>query len=404
MLATSGLVVNLLISYLYSDPAYLGIFNISYAMFIGLSQVTTFGFHISTLRYSVKFSSKNSQILTVSMLCVLTISVLTGMMVFVLKDFFSIFWDHQDGAQNLLPIIFAATIFSLNKVMMWAINAREDMTAYASFQIVRGAAVLGAFLLFHFYWSVDPNLIFACVLLGESIVFISLLIYCTRSIKFGRFNKRLFKVLSSFSRKSVPVGLISEVNLKVDVLCVGYFLSDSLTGIYSFMALFAEGFLSSMTVLKNFINPKIADSSYPISAAIELHRKYRLYLSTYGIIMIAGICTFYMLYLNFANPAEVFEEHTGVLLALIITPGILSSLLPFDQIFVYKGQPHLQTIYLMVILIVNFSLNIILIPFLSLWGAAIATGISMVAGQIYLNAKMRNKFGSSFLFPTKEKT
>lgn len=165
------------------------------------------------------------------------------------------------------------------------------------------------------------------------------------------------------------------------------------------MALFAEGFLSSMTVLKNFINPKIAAAAYSVSKAIQLHKKYRIYLSLYGIFMVTGICVFYLGYLKFVNPNELFTENAEVLLVLLVTPCILSSLLPFDQIFVYKGHPHLQTLYLLVILVVNFSLNIALIPILSLWGAAVATGASMIAGQLYLNLKMKQKFGSNFLAP-----
>lgn len=397
VLAGSGLMVNLLVS-LYYSAKHLGIFNVSYAVFVVLSQICTFGFHISTLRYFVKYPSQDKKILTVSTISVLSISIVVGMALVLLRDFLGVFWDEKSATSNLKYIALATASFSVNKVMMWALNAKEYMSAYASFQILRGAGVLGGCLFLVFQRDFPPYLLFVCVLIGESIVTVGLVIYCSKRIGFGVWRWRLFRILFLFSRKSVPVGMIAQVNYKVDVLCVGYFLNDSLTGVYSFMALFVDGLLSSITVLRSFINPKIAAVSGSVKGIIELQREYRLPITLCGVLLMGIIWGGYLGYLHFFDVTEVYREYAYVLILLVAVPSLLASLWPFDQIFVYKGSPEIQTKYLTVVLITNLVLNLISIPLFSLWGAAAATGISMLVGQAYFNLRMKKEFGRSFLF------
>ena len=59
-------------------------------------------------------------------------------------------------------------------------------------------------------------------------------------------------------------GVLLEMNSKIDIFMIGIFLSDSKVGIYSFCALFVEGF-QIFTVLQNIYNPIL---SYEINKGI----------------------------------------------------------------------------------------------------------------------------------------
>lgn len=61
-----------------------------------------------------------------------------------------------------------------------------------------------------------------------------------------------------FGAKGVFSGALQELNSRIDVLMLGYFLSDGTTGIYSFAALVYEGFLQFAVVLQNNYNPRMS--------------------------------------------------------------------------------------------------------------------------------------------------
>ena len=52
--------------------------------------------------------------------------------------------------------------------------------------------------------------------------------------------------------------VLIELNTKVDILMIGFFMGDYNVGIYSFAALFGEGFYQLLIVLQNVLNPFIA--------------------------------------------------------------------------------------------------------------------------------------------------
>ena len=63
-----------------------------------------------------------------------------------------------------------------------------------------------------------------------------------------------------YGTKSAVSGMLLELNSRVDVLMIGYFLDDARVGIYSFASTLAEGVFQLLVVLQNNYNPLIARS------------------------------------------------------------------------------------------------------------------------------------------------
>jgi O-antigen/teichoic acid export membrane protein len=70
----------------------------------------------------------------------------------------------------------------------------------------------------------------------------------------------------------------------------------------------------------------------------------------------------------------------------ILMSGIAlsSGYIPFGQILVQAGQPGLHTIMTLLLVVFNFTLNLLLIPVLGLIGAAIATALAHCVGVFLL--------------------
>jgi O-antigen/teichoic acid export membrane protein len=52
-------------------------------------------------------------------------------------------------------------------------------------------------------------------------------------------------------------GMLSDLNTRVDIILLGYFVNDASVGIYSFAAVFAEGFGQISYVVKQNLDPII---------------------------------------------------------------------------------------------------------------------------------------------------
>ena len=58
-----------------------------------------------------------------------------------------------------------------------------------------------------------------------------------------------------FGTKGLAAGLFTEVNSRVDVLMIGFFLSDRATGIYSFAAMLVDGVYHVLAMVRINFNP-----------------------------------------------------------------------------------------------------------------------------------------------------
>ena len=86
ILAVSGIVINLVIA-TFEDSSALGVFNQSYAIYIIISQMASFGIHYSVLRYSAYYKNniiERKKILSTASLIALILGSISAIFLFFL--------------------------------------------------------------------------------------------------------------------------------------------------------------------------------------------------------------------------------------------------------------------------------------------------------------------------------
>ena len=136
-MALSGILSNIIIIKVYT-AADLGIYNLSYAFFVILSQLSCFGVHLSCLRFlSVEDEKNRSLIIFSGMLLVFFISLVVSLVFyFLILQFIHAFGD-SDLSKSLKLISLALIFYALNKVLMFSANGMRKMTLFASMQAAR---------------------------------------------------------------------------------------------------------------------------------------------------------------------------------------------------------------------------------------------------------------------------
>src|SRR5690606_15626311 len=106
-------------------------------------------------------------------------------------------------------------------------------------RVVAYLLALSALLIF----EVGGDYVPIVLLVGEITLMLFLLPFIRGSFRLvlGLPDKTWTAALAVFGRDGFLIGLLADVLVKVDIIMLGFYVSDSDLGLYVFMALFAEG-------------------------------------------------------------------------------------------------------------------------------------------------------------------
>lgn len=379
VLSVSGFLINFLIVYFY-DATALGIFSRAQAWYGVFSQITVWGVHMSVMRLIPEYRDnrkEQEQIISSALAGILVFSVLcVGVIELLLPWIVTNNTNLLRGMQIIMP---GLVFFSLNKILLNYLNGLSEMKPYAFFQSMRYIAIVLAVCvmgILHCEYKWLP----AAFTGAELLVFVFSTGYL---IHRGLFIKRpclkYWKRHAKFGTYILLSNLVTELNTKVDIICLGFIVDDDyLIGIYSFAVLFAEGFYQLYFVIRRSINPKITE--YYVDGKLKegigninagLKRVLRLLSPAAFAVLILG-------YYIMCCILDQKDYLVGVQFLVIICAAIIVSgrKIIFGNIFAQTGFPARESFINLVTVVCNFLLNIILIFWLGLLGAAVATAAS----------------------------
>ncbi|UGA54991.1 oligosaccharide flippase family protein [Vibrio sp. VB16] len=384
--AGSGIILNILIIRLFGLEE-LGVFNLSYAIFVLMSQITVFGVHLSCLRLCALNPENYRYILASGLLVTGFISSSMSLLIYVASPLLSVLnvSDLEHGANY---ICLALVFFSLNKVFSFTINGLSRMRLYALIGGFRAVSMLAFVVLLFNIESKKP--LVSTFLFSEFSLFLMFMIYFLRDISSVSFNCRLKKSAIehyNYGKRVVISGISIELNARVDVLVLSAFVSSSSVGLYSFVAMLIEGFYQLIVVVKNYINPKIvklyaSGEKEPLEKFIK---KVVLIVTSSFSLMAALAYYLFPLMVDLFNLDPRLTTVSIIFLILIGFMAALSGWLCLDQLLAICGKPEVSSKMYFLMVLANIFFNYLFIPIWGLKGAAFATVLSWVIFTIMLN-------------------
>lgn len=398
ILGVSGILINSLILFLRGEAA-LGIFNQAYAVYIVFSQIGVAGVQFSVLnRLSIKTDQpeNSSRITGSALLLVFGFSTLIALLGWTLASAIGGFLDSPDVAASIRILMPGLVLFCLNKVLINVVNAYEEMKAYAVFRSLRFILIPILIIAVIINNGEDP-LLSLSLTVTEVILFLFLVVYVFSRLVRIRFS---FDALGNyldhiqFSLKGFFSGVLVELNTRLDVLILGYFVDDYSVGLYSFVAVLAEGYSQFSYALRWNIDPELGrmlhadDRSGIERLAGEVRKKY-YYLILLGGVVISAAYPFAYRLLN-----GEYSWLSSVMFIVMMVGVLLGAWYrPFSGIILQGGKPGFYTIYILALLLGDGILNILLIPSLGILGAAVVTMITYLLEGLYLRLMAKRLFG-----------
>ena len=261
------------------------------------------------------------------------------------------------------------------------------MRAYAIFQGLRYLLIIVSIVGLILAGFAGPHLAW-CFLVSELILAIGLIGFVHKSIVgFGLRHATRSWILRhlSFGMRGFFGGMLSDLNTRVDIILLGYFVNDASVGIYSFAAVFAEGFGQISYVVKQNLDPIIGHftAAQSIDQLRSLMRKVVLvFVPSMLALATVSALLFPVMVRLFTDDRflESWPIFTILLAGIVINAGFR----PFQGVFLLTGRPGLHSLFFLIIVLSNAILNVLFIPRMGTIGAAVATSLAYVIESLLI--------------------
>jgi O-antigen/teichoic acid export membrane protein len=369
----------------FYPPASVGVFNQAYAMLIVFGQVATIGIQNAVLYQIPTALGEKEQInktLSSALFVVIGSSISISLVLYMLSGFVSRILESVELGVALKAIAPAVFFFAINKILLNSINGLQLMRSYAVFSSARIGLLL-IFSLLIIYLKLPGqklSLIFVCT---EVVLMITLITFIHRQglTLINLPDVRITKSLLRFGVRSLGVGILHELNTRIDILMLGYFLLDKTVGIYTLPAVIIESVLLIMYSARRNIDP-IISRLHVLNEGLELRR---FTFSTIRISLIGslGLCVIlggtYQIIIHSVPNLSIYQGSQQLLWILLIGGALWGGFVPVSGMFIQLGRPGWQTVLITFQAALNITLNSVLIPHFSAMGAALATAVTLMA-------------------------
>ena len=256
MLAASGILINLIIA-AFRDAAALGAFNQAYAVYIVASQFAVFGLHYSVLRHAALYDAdavERGRLLANAGAFSLLLGACAAVLVYWIAPLLGRLLESSSVETAIRYAAPGLLLFPLNKVLLGYLNGMRCMKAFcAAVRALPSGHAVGhcAVCVCASFRTCHPRVLRRGLATSAGV---SLYLVSRKMLPPMRFDPAWSK------RHFVSAGRvcwpdICGAEFVVDVLLVGFFLSDREVGIYSFAAMLLDGLYHVLAFVRINYNP-----------------------------------------------------------------------------------------------------------------------------------------------------
>ncbi|HEX5060075.1 MAG TPA: polysaccharide biosynthesis C-terminal domain-containing protein [Kofleriaceae bacterium] len=384
LLGAVGLGMNILIAAWWHAAA-LGIFNLVSIAYFVLAVVGAWGIQYSVLRAVAEKpddSAHKAAVVVGALVPNVVLAALATAIFFASRNLVARLHGSDEVAEGMLYATPGLFCFAVNKVLFGIVNGQRRMRAFAIYTSLRYVLIAVGIVAAHVMridaahlpviWTFTEGTLLL-VLIGETIATVTL----ARAAGWQRWAREHV----AYGARGVTATLAYEIQTKLDVWMVGAAgFPKAAVGIYSLAAALNEGATQLAVVVMNNINPVMAQSLATgrrdeVEALVRRTRRWFVPL-------LAGACLVGAAAFPYIIPWVIGDAsfQAGALPFAILMGGLAlaSPYLPFAQVLLMANRPGWHTVFVLIVVAVNFVANLLLIPVLGLAGAALAMSIAVV--------------------------
>lgn len=385
----------------YGLQANYGIFSLALVVLNFTMMLASLGLHRGATRYIAYFRGKQEVgkirgTISVSLKLTTAASVIICIAIFFSAEAIALNIFH---APDLVPAlrVFAIGIpfFTLINILAAIFRGFEKVEPQAYFQYILVNLLFLLFLSGVILLDLPFIAVFYTYLAALILAFIALVVYTVKKLPQlmvftdSKADIAIRRELLIFSLPLLATAMISVIILWTDTLMLGYFKIPEIVGLYNAAHPLAYFIAMPLTALVLIYTP-VATSLYSQNLMAELRRNYTVltkWLSFLILPIFLVLCLFPEAVLNLFFGSAYMAAAPAL---RILSIGLIISNLfgPNGSTLIAMGKSRFVMWSALAMAIVNVFLNIVLIPPLGIVGAATASAVSLILGNVILTTRV----------------
>lgn len=371
-IALSTLIVNS-IFVMYYDTAVVGRFNVLLTWLLVLGQIGTLGIHQAVMCYAAQNNKDSDSIINTAFQMVLCISIV----IFVIIEIISGCMTDEAYQIGVALLGITAVFSSINKVILGYFNGMDKMQAYAYVNLFRSVLfVIVAIAIAVF--GVDGRYIFLTYTISELLTMCVGLVYIYCYIKpRGKYDRGWAGKELKYGIKIMPSMISTELKSKGCILLMGFFLDDTVIGIYSFAILFVEGFYQLYVILRLNMNPKFAVqiSTRDTVGVEDAKHQVKKLLKIVSVPVVLGVVAGYYVIVVFMERTEYLRAFP-YLVGAVTAISIVGYWIIVLNTVSFAGKPEYESVIAISSMVFDAAIYIVMILLLQEQGLIIASFVT----------------------------
>lgn len=299
----------------------------------------------------------------------------------------------DDDAPPMLTALACVALFQFAIDALTGVLTAREKFAHAAMPMIVAAAVNFGFILFLISRPDRALEMFAATRVVEAVVFILGILIAVRVAGIALPDFRPSRdVLAGFLRQGFPILLAAiayTVFLRMDQLMLAALTDETELGVYSLSLRLAEAL--------NFVPTMIALAFYPHltrlyeTSRAEYDDELHFLFDTMAVVSVGLIVVIWIAAVGVLVPlfGEDYARSSGIAAVLALAIPFIALGVARSNVFTITGNVWLPLAVWSGPVVVNFAGNLLMVPPLGAYGAAISTVLSLIVAHI----------GTSFLFP-----
>lgn len=375
-LMLGGFGINLIVG-IKQGSSSLGVFNQSVAYYSILATIIALGLNNTMVKKISEVTSDRvleSHILTSTLVITATVSVTLSLVFAGVSVYCPFLFSSSELAGSAIITFYALPLFNLNKNFMAYYAGKREQRKNATNKIIRWS-LLFIYIVLASYFTTNVRPLLYSFFVVELIIFIVNVSTNWKEFNFN-FNFDFARRNFLFGIKTFVAEIISVFYEYIDLILIGYFLSNSEVGIYSFLILFVKTLYIFPGIIQQNINPIISKlwKGQQIEELAERLGKVRRVNFIVVSAQVIIVLIFYKLVILFVKQ-EFRDSYFYFLLAL---PGVfLFSLIAWGGAILVMTNKIAENNYRTIVTIVlSVSSTLIMTYYFRLTGACLAVSIN----------------------------
>lgn len=387
-----GYVGVLLLVKIYGVELY-GQWTISFGIFVFVRSVFSLGIRFSFVKYFATTEYNRKELYKKGLSMLLFSTTISAVLLYLFASKLGEYMDKDFFEHSLKLMALAIVPASITEFHAGILRGIKEILHYSVLELAARPLIILSIACLCYFMTNDFSQIYLYYLIGELIlVFLSIILLYR---KFPRVESSSLSISRmEILKLSFPMFLTGSFNVLMkwaDVLLLGFFVSDSVAGIYNIVVRLTNLVLLPFQSINSIFSPKLRQTFVKEGMA-NVNQLFKVSRKLTASVSLLPLVAFFVAGQFILEIFEITVFEAFMALIILATAQYFNAFVgSVGQVLNMLDQHNYLMNLSLIVLLLNIGLNFSLIPHFEIYGAAISTFVSIVVLNYFAFKKVKGR-------------